>query len=126
MQIKLFSLKFDFQAGEFDSTAWEVFVATHNPSIIDYKSHFSETKEGLYCHILVSFRGNPSSLPSPLEKKSGKGKVPNVSAKDFPVYEALRRWRLKRSAEQGIPPYVVLKNRQLEDLVEARPKTRGD
>lgn len=37
------------------------------------------------------------------------------------LYEAIRRWRYETAQRDGVPPYVVLTNRNLADLVRERP-----
>lgn len=37
------------------------------------------------------------------------------------LYEHIRRWRFETAHRDGVPPYVILTNRNLADLVRERP-----
>lgn len=39
------------------------------------------------------------------------------------VYQALKQYRLEKSREEGIKPYFIYNNAQLEDLIWKAPKT---
>lgn len=40
-----------------------------------------------------------------------------------PVFEALRAWRSRKAKEEGVPPYVIATNAQLEAILEGKPGT---
>jgi len=40
-------------------------------------------------------------------------------------FEQLRQWRLQTAVDEGVPPYVVLTNRQLVEIVKQRPSSRA-
>ena len=42
------------------------------------------------------------------------------------AYQALKKWRLELARRDKLPPYVILKNKTLESLSEAMPKTLYD
>ncbi len=42
---------------------------------------------------------------------------------DWHLFNTLRGWRSERAKKEGIPPYVICNNRQLAELVKARPAT---
>ena len=42
---------------------------------------------------------------------------------DTPLYKALKDYRLKKSREEGVKPYVVYNNSQLEEIVKSPPET---
>lgn len=47
--------------------------------------------------------------------------IPDLSPEQVPLYETIRRWRNTRAREENIKPYVLFNNKQLEDIVKARP-----
>ena len=47
--------------------------------------------------------------------------IPDLTAEQMPLYEVIRRWRNTRAREENIKPYVLFNNKQLEDLVKAKP-----
>ena len=66
-------------------------------------------------------RGERPSMP-PREKKEPKMEhVPDLPAEMLPLYENLRKWRNQRAREENVKPYLFFNNKQLEDLVKAKP-----
>ncbi|MCB2358674.1 HRDC domain-containing protein [Clostridium estertheticum] len=47
-----------------------------------------------------------------------------VAATD--VYNILKAYRLKTSRDEGIKPYMVFSNAEMETLIEANPKSKGE
>lgn len=45
----------------------------------------------------------------------------SIQAADDPLYQALRAWRAELAREQGVPAYVILHDKTLRELSEARP-----
>ena len=48
--------------------------------------------------------------------------APELPAEDLPLYENIRKWRNTVAREEKIKPYILFNNKQLEDLVKAKPK----
>ena len=46
-----------------------------------------------------------------------------VTEAELPLFNALRDWRLERSKQEGVPPYVICTNRQPAALVKTRPRS---
>ena len=49
----------------------------------------------------------------------------DLSAEDAELFDHLRQWRADTAREQGVPAYVILHDKTLKELAEARPKSRG-
>lgn len=49
----------------------------------------------------------------------------NFTAEQQVVFDLLRKWRRQRAYAEGAPPYVILTNRQLVELVQQRPRTKA-
>lgn len=49
-----------------------------------------------------------------------------VSVDKIDLYESLRQFRLKSSREEGIKPYFIFNNQELDSLILAMPKKRED
>jgi superfamily II DNA helicase RecQ len=48
----------------------------------------------------------------------------DFTAEQQTLFDLLRRWRRQKAHDEGAPPYVVLTNRQLIDLVLQRPRSK--
>lgn len=85
--------------------------------------------------VLVFYEGNivPSSMLSP---KVDTPKSPFTSQSvpvekptsapawhENPVFQALRTWRTTKAREEGVPPYIIATNAELEAITERKPKT---
>jgi superfamily II DNA helicase RecQ len=55
------------------------------------------------------------------EKAPAPDYVPNVAEADVPLFEAVRKWRNARAREENIKPFTLFNNKQLEELVKAKP-----
>ncbi len=53
-----------------------------------------------------------------------KGTVIRFEGRDAALFQALKAWRLDQAKTQDLPPYVILHDSTLIDLVRERPKTR--
>jgi len=48
---------------------------------------------------------------------------PNVADSDFPLFDAVRKWRNSRAREERVKPFTFFNNRQLEQIVTQKPAT---
>ena len=75
----------------------------------------------------VQLRMSPAAPPAASTPKAGQKRDESwrdlLSEVDWPLFNALRGWRGDRAKKEGIPPYVICNNRQLAELVKARPTT---
>lgn len=64
----------------------------------------------------------PPAVPSPVSATSDSP-VPlaDLPPEERRLYEHIRRWRFETAHRDGVPPYVILTNRNLADLVRERP-----
>ncbi len=46
--------------------------------------------------------------------------------RDRALFDALRRYRLKRASASGVPPYVVASDRTLREIAAQRPRTKDE
>ena len=44
----------------------------------------------------------------------------------MPLFNTLRQWRSEKSKKDGVPPYVILNNKQLAELCQNRPRSKYD
>jgi hypothetical protein len=66
---------------------------------------------------------NPrQSAPAPkADKVVTEDYKPQIADADFPLFDAVRKWRNTRAREARVKPYSFFNNRQLEELVTAKP-----
>lgn len=40
-----------------------------------------------------------------------------------PAFETLRKWRSQKAKEEGVPPYVIATNAELQAILDSKPQT---
>ncbi len=48
--------------------------------------------------------------------------VKATEASSSPAFEALRKWRSQKAKEEGVPPYVIATNAELQSILDTPPK----
>ncbi len=49
----------------------------------------------------------------------------DLTPEDLQVFERLREWRALRASRDGVPVYVIFKNRQLAEIARQRPSSKS-
>jgi superfamily II DNA helicase RecQ len=63
------------------------------------------------------------SAPAPkADKVVTEDYKPQIADADFPLFDSVRKWRNTRAREARVKPYSFFNNRQLEELVTAKPE----
>ena len=57
--------------------------------------------------------------------KTSRAPLSELSATDEALFQLLRQWRADTAREQGVPAYVILHDKTLRELAEARPVSHG-
>ena len=94
--------------------------------MLSISDHFFVKDDVPYLALVVRYRAAP--VPAPAEPaRPGAQRDESwrelLAEADWPLFNALRSWRTERAKREGIPPYVICNNRQLAELVNARPAT---
>ena len=78
-------------------------------------------------HLTLTWSGRPSRFLAELgvEAQRLDGK-PRAEEPSDPIYQTLKRWRLRRAKLDEIPAYVVFHNATLAEIAERRPSTIGE
>ncbi|HBY62674.1 MAG TPA: RecQ family ATP-dependent DNA helicase [Solibacterales bacterium] len=99
--------------------------------------HFGETPKWEACGMCDACGSEPgwlhaalpaASEPKPRRKeKKGRAAKTEISGEiDSAARERLRAWRLRLAVEDGVPAYVILHDRTIDDICRARPSTSGE
>jgi len=91
----------------------EVLLAHHQENPVDYTSKYGGSAQG--------------NRPAEAEQTQQQP-VPSatVAVEDTPIYRELREYRLMKSREEGIKPYYIYNNAQLEQIIAFIPETFGE
>ncbi len=76
-------------------------------------------------HLVITWSGKPSRFL----KEIGIGAASNpvaAAAGGGRIFDALKQWRLERSREDEVPPYVVFHNTTLAEIAERQPRSLAE
>lgn len=108
MKIKIITLKFDHEKGEFDQTKLNKFVEEHQINTL--KGEMFEQNGDKFWSILLHYE---------------KAKV-SLNDDDKKLYDFIRNWRGEKAREKGLPVYIVLTNEQIVQIIRLKPVTREE
>ncbi|MEM7674626.1 MAG: hypothetical protein AAF449_01345 [Myxococcota bacterium] len=104
MRLKVFTLRFQPEAGGFDDTEVVEFLEGH--IVLDVTEHFFIHEKSPVWALLVRYRETQD-----FNKPKGRGREDwraTLSDAEQPLFDALRRWRNERAKKDGRPAYVLL------------------
>jgi ATP-dependent DNA helicase RecQ len=144
MRVKLMTLRYSATLGGFDDTPLVDF--TRDKEVIAFREHFYCVNEVPHISCIVHYqdavvprsvqqaaREIPARVPTPPAGRpfpgSGSARARDgapdpcegLSAEERALFNHLREWRSGVAHADGVPPYLVLTNRQLVAIVRARP-----
>jgi ATP-dependent DNA helicase RecQ len=59
------------------------------------------------------------------QARSSSTTISDLAPADEALFQLLRRWRADTAREQAVPAYVILHDKTLRELAEARPVSHG-
>ena len=74
-------------------------------------------------HLALTWSGRPSRFLAELGVEASAPVRRRAEEPQSPLYDALKRWRLKRAKADEIPAYVVFHNSTLAEIAERRPRS---
>ena len=141
MRIHFVTLRYSPQLAAFDDAPLR--AALDGASILTLREYFfvAEDLPHLLCVVTcaagldrdVRARGLHAVSAAPLTagpdvRDAGKPRPAprdDLDADGQIVYDRLRRWRAQTAKQEGVPPYVVLTNRQLGGIVQSKPQSKA-
>lgn len=126
MQTRVITLRFNSLLDGFDDAPLRDFIK--DKEVISARDHFFVRHGQPYLAVVVNYTLKPTATEavakSELKSKRGEDNWRQyVADADVPLFNALRDWRLERSKQDGVPPYVICTNRQLASIVATRAQT---
>jgi superfamily II DNA helicase RecQ len=124
VRTKLLTLRYAPGLGAIDDRPLTEFL--RDKQVLAIREHFFVVHEVPHMACLVLYEPAEAAAPAPpraAPPPSGPPAVESLSEGDRLLYDSLRQWRLERSRKDGVPPYVILTNRELAAVVTAKPCT---
>lgn len=121
MKLRLITVAFDPEQGGFPAHP----LAEIEGEVLSVVEHFFHTDDRPHLLLVVHYRParEVRAAPPPQARPADPGVRAELSAPERDVFDRLRTWRNSRAVAEGIPPYVLLTNRQLAEVARRRPTT---
>lgn len=134
MRAKVFTLRFSPTLSGFDDSCVQDFVRDKEVLSIEQQLFVVHEVPHLLC--IVHWQEQPvsgaamqavraASEPSVRSRDGAPDPTAGMSEGDRALFQTLRRWRSETARREGAPPYVVLTNRQLVEVVTQKPASRN-
>lgn len=129
MQTRVFTLRFNGVLDGFDDEPLREFIK--DKEVVSVRDHFFVRNEQPYLAVVINYTLKPIVTEASTAKPGQEAKRRDetwrqfVAEDDVPLFNALRDWRSARCKQDGLPPYVICTNRQLAQIVAARPQSLG-
>jgi len=140
MKVRILTLRFDSMEGRFIDDA---FVELNEEmEVVDCTQHFFESDGVPYLLLVVRCRewvqstaqrqgSRPSAKISSPELTSNKAKssgqvattAGHLDVEEKRRFDALRQWRTGKARTDGVPTYIICRDRTLAELAQANPVT---
>ncbi len=100
--------------------------------LVSVNDYLFQRDEVFYLTLVLKYRQTPSSqVVTSREKTQDKIKGNEEWRKllddsSMPLFNTLRQWRSEKSKKEGVPPYIILNNKQLAEICQKRPQSKYD
>lgn len=143
MRIKLLTFRYSATLGGFDDTALVDF--TRDKEVIAFREHFYLVNEVPHLSCVVHYQDAvvpqaaleharqvaPREYPSPAAERAAPSAFRRRDGRPDPcagldeagraLFNHFREWRSKQAHHDGVPPYLVLTDKQVLELLRRRP-----
>ena len=135
MMVKVMSLSFNTMLEEFDDTELCEFLKQF--SVFDVRDYFFMKNEVPYLAFIIKYlpHRSESKLKAQTQvatqaiEKAGRHSEEwrkELTEADMGLFHILKKWRYDRSKKEGVPPYILLTNKELAAVVKAKPQSLGE
>lgn len=128
IQVRVFTMPFNFQLGIFDDEEFNNF--TKDKELVSVNDYLFQRDEIPYLTLVVKYKPLSSIV---LTSKKAQDKTKGneewrklLDDNTMPLFNTLRQWRNETSKKEGVPPYIILNNKQLAEVCQRRPQSRYD
>ncbi len=123
MHCRVFTVRFSSKRDRFDDEEVVSFLA--DKELVEVRDHFF-LRDGIpYLGLLVLYNGIDSAKEETNRNRGDKEEKKDyrelLSEEDWAVFKRLREWRNEKAKAEGVPPYILLTNRQLALIATKRP-----
>ncbi|MBI5630563.1 MAG: HRDC domain-containing protein [Elusimicrobia bacterium] len=118
MKLKVFTLRLNSGTGRFDESGLDEFQL--GKDVIEATEHFIVHERAPTLILVVRYREVAENLRASSEapRKDWRGELDPAGQR---IYDEMRLWRGRTAKREGMPPYLILNNRELAELAMKRP-----
>lgn len=140
MRVKLFTFRYSATLGGFDEEPLQDFL--RDKEVLAFREHFYAVNEVPHFTCVVTWqdaivseavlttardaassaRGAPRSEPGVARARRSSDPAAGLDERDRALFNTLREWRRTKAHAEGVPPFVILTNRQLVDVIVRKPE----
>lgn len=143
MRVKLVTFRYSATLGGFDDTPLSDFA--RDKEVIAFREHFYTVNEVPHVTCVVTYQDAvvpqaalqaAREIPPRAAPAQGNGSTPRYQRRDGApdpcegmneneraLFNHLREWRSRCAHDEGLPPYLILTNRQIVAIVRKRPES---
>ncbi len=128
MRVRLITLRYSSTLGGFDESALQTLI--RDKEVLAFREHFFQVNDiphllGVvtYQEAPVASEGASTGGPASSRNRSSKDPAARLDERGRTLFNSLREWRAAKAREEGVPPYVILTNRQLVAIIEKHPES---
>ncbi|MEM7305779.1 MAG: HRDC domain-containing protein [Planctomycetota bacterium] len=128
MRVKLFTFRYSATLGGFDEDPLQHFLS--DKEVVAFREHFYAVNDVPHVTCVVTWqdaivpddvRGAAPKAPRASRRSERADPTAGLDERERALFNTLREWRRKKAHDEGVPPYVVLTNRELVEVVARKP-----
>jgi HRDC domain len=135
MRVSVTTLRYSSLLGAIDDSPLTSLL--RDRAVSGFREHFFVAEGVPHVFCVVEWKETPPAIASSTPARSSEPRPANVpSAAGTPefkdladgeraLFATIREWRVRRAERDGVPPYLILTNKELIRLVRARPATKS-
>ncbi len=117
MKLKVFTLRMNPTTGNFDDAGLSEFQL--GKDVLEASEHLLVHEKTPTLVLVLRYREVPDDRRSPdAARKDWRAELDPAGQR---IYDELRLWRGRRAKQEGMPPYLILNNRELAELAMKKP-----
>ncbi len=130
MLVKVLSLSFNSNIGGFNDEEVRNFMV--GKEILSVTDHFFIRNDIPYLTLVVKYfpyRQEAELKPVAAQVQTKKGDESwkeGLTDADMGLFNLFRDWRSQRCKKDGVPPYVLMTNKQMAEVVKLRPQSMAE
>ncbi len=117
MDLRLVTVAFDPETGGFPEQP----LKDLEGEIVDVVEHFFHHAQQPHLLLVVHLRPPADERKPSRRKKKRSGHRETLTPEEIELYDRLRVWRNARARAEGVPPFVIMTNKQVAEIARWRP-----